>query len=333
MHNLPSRALPSSVAAVLVDISALTSQSFDTSNLFPSKIPVDLLVSIMHFGAWAAALCACRGVLADMNFVNPPSHRTGQGALSLNSVYSQQTVLTIQWTGAKEGIISTIVLWQVNLTALGEVKAGDPQPTLGELEYITSQSLLFSSHGGHWEMNRSLTCFATGGVHWNMTSFPWSVTTRKDLKVSNMFVMSLYKTGEAGFDDESVLFNISSPTTAPSATSTLITDTNPYTASASASLSPPSSSEGTSHGGLDTAATVGIGIGIPVAAIAGIAAGWLISRKKNNNAGQGSAPEPVREDYKSRSTLPASMHESGGQERSSTGPHELYASQLSQDIR
>lgn len=92
----------------------------------------------MYFGVWAAALWAFCGVLADMNFVNPPSHRTGQGALSLNSVYSQQTVLTIQWTGAKEGMISTIVLWQVNLTALGEVKAGDPQPTLGELEYITS---------------------------------------------------------------------------------------------------------------------------------------------------------------------------------------------------
>lgn len=166
-----------------------------------------------------------------------------------------------------------------------------------------------------------------------MTSFPWSVTTRKDLKVSNMFVMSLYKTGEAGFDDESVLFNISSPTTAPSATSTLITDTNPYTASASASPSPSSSSEGTSHGGLDTATTVGIAVGIPVAVFAGIAAGWLISHKKNNNAGRGSAPEPVREDYKSPSTLPASMHESVGQERSSTGPHEMYGSQLSQDNR
>lgn len=92
----------------------------------------------MYFGVWAAALGAVCGVLADMNFVNPPSHKTGQGALSLNSVYSQQTVVTIQWTGNTAGIISTIVLWQVNLTALGEVEAGDPQPTLGELEYITS---------------------------------------------------------------------------------------------------------------------------------------------------------------------------------------------------
>lgn len=159
--------------------------------------------------------------------------------------------------------------------------------------------------------------------------------------MSNMFVMSLYKTGDTAWDDESVLFNISSPTTpdsspTPSAASTSITNTNPSTASASASTSPSSlssSSEGTSQSGLSTAATVGIGVGIPVAVIAGIAAGWLVSRKKNNNADRGSAPEPVREEYKSPSTLPASMYEAGAQERSSTGPHEMYASQLSQDNR
>lgn len=172
-----------------------------------------------------------------------------------------------------------------------------------------------------------------------MTSFPWSVTTRKDLKVSNMFVMSLYQTDETGFDDESVLFNISSPTTSdsssttPSAAPTSITDNNPSTASASASTSSSSSPEGTSHSGLDTATKVGIGVGIPIAAIAGIAVGWLIFRKMNNKASRPGASDPSGEEYKSPTTLPASMHEAGGQERSSTGPHEIYTPHLSQNTR
>lgn len=119
----------------------------------------------MHFGVWVSALVAFRGVLARMGFVNPSSQKTGQGALSLNSVYPQQTVLTIQWAGATDGIISTIVLWQVNLTALGEYKAGDPETLMGDLEYITSQSMFLSVRGGLWEMTISLTCFTTrGGV-------------------------------------------------------------------------------------------------------------------------------------------------------------------------
>lgn len=89
----------------------------------------------MRFGVLAAALGAIPTVLSDMSFINPPSDTSGQGALSRNAVYAQQTGLTVQWTGGSEGTTSTVALWQVNLTALDEV-----DPTMGDLEYITSQS-------------------------------------------------------------------------------------------------------------------------------------------------------------------------------------------------
>lgn len=132
-----------------MNISALTSylSSFDASNLLPSKGPVALLVSNMHFGVWVAALASFRVVLGGMVLVNPPSDTTGQGAVSLNNVYSQQTVFTIQWDGATDGTISTIVLWQINLTAFNEAK-GANKPTMGDLEYITSQSLASRSMVG-----------------------------------------------------------------------------------------------------------------------------------------------------------------------------------------
>lgn len=91
----------------------------------------------MHFGVRTAAFAAFRVVLGGMVLINPPSYTTGQGAVSLNNVYSQQTVFTIQWAGATDGTISTIALWQINLTAFNEAN-GAPYPIMGDLEYITS---------------------------------------------------------------------------------------------------------------------------------------------------------------------------------------------------
>lgn len=187
------------------------------------------------------------------------------------------------------------------------------------------------------KVSTSLTCPPIDGVAWNITYFPWTVSTRKDLKVSNMFMISLYKTGSTRPDDWSVFFNISSSSASDStsstsstlsATSTSTTESTPSTTDASVSTSPSSSSKESSQGGLDTAAKIGIGVGIPVAVALGIAAGWLIFRKRKNEASHGSAPEPyAREEYKSPAALPMPVYEAEGRERSSTGPHEMYTPQ------
>lgn len=161
-------------------------------------------------------------------------------------------------------------------------------------------------------MNWLLIWLLTGGDGYNITSFPWTVTTSKDLTTSNMFFMSLYKTGATSPDDWTVYFNISSPSSGVSTSTTL---TSATTSSASSTTSPTSettsparettsassSNTGASQGGFDTGAKVGIGIGIPVAAVLGIAAGWLIFRKRKSPGG--STDHPPQEN-KHASDLP-----------------------------
>jgi hypothetical protein len=174
--------------------------------------------------------------------------------------------------------------------------------------------------------------------------YSWLVGTRKNLTVSNLFYLSVFQEGKGPSDSNSHYFYIedtqvseaTSSSAAPSSTAASSTSASSTTSNAS-SASPTSSTTPTSNAssvptstptsgttnatnlpaqaasaeGFPTAAKIGIGVGIPVALIAGLIAGWLLfrRRKKNDHATPSYVPDinqiesptsqyPVADQYK-----------------------------------
>ncbi|KAF2197952.1 hypothetical protein GQ43DRAFT_474987 [Delitschia confertaspora ATCC 74209] len=211
-----------------------------------------------------------------MNFINPPPFGT-VGDFSRNPIYPEGSTLNIQWTEGNQGKPVSITLYQLNGTQW-----------LDPFEYIVQNTV-------------------------DVTSFRWIVATSKNLTFSNMFYMSVFENGKLTGDANSHYFNISSantnvkPSSSPPSTktSTSPTSTPPISSSsistpASTPTNPPSSSQppppptAASSNSFPTGAKIGIGVGIPVALILGIAAGFMLFRRRRKAEDKsGEVPAPV----------------------------------------
>ncbi|KAK2611783.1 hypothetical protein N8I77_005107 [Diaporthe amygdali] len=240
--------------------------------------------------------------MAEMSFINPPSSLSGGGAFSTNTVFREQTLVTVKWSGTTSNSSSTVVLWQVNASLATASDNSDDinAAVIGDLEYVAR------------------------AIDWQVDDAPWTVATRKDLSVSNMFFMSLYQTGSTNPDDYSVYFNISSAdgssstsSTAPSSTSSSPTSSSATDAAATTS----STSDSGGDGGLSTGAQAGIGVGVGVAAIIALAGAWLAIRhrkKAKSNVDQVATTAPG--EYKHATVGETTWNGYGGHQ---TTPHEL----------
>lgn len=132
--------------------------------------------------------------------------------------------------------------------------------------------------------------------------------TNKDLSVSNVFVMMLFVTGATNASDMTVYFNITSPDSDSASTDDSSTSTSTSNASGSATtraqLSPtqtvsnPSASTTASDAAsqsssdMNSSAKIGLGVGIPAAAIVGVLATWLVFRRRRAPTAQVSEEKP-----------------------------------------
>ena len=146
----------------------------------------------------------------------------------------------------------------------------------------------------------------------NITNYSWLVGTRKNLTLSNLFYLSVFQEGKGPSDSNSHYFYIeenrvqyiaSSSSSALSSTSTSRDASNPTPPSSSASSNtssvptsaasvnvptgsvtnaPNLSTQETLSDGFPLGAKIGLGVGIPVALILGLAAGWLLFRRHKN---------------------------------------------------
>lgn len=141
----------------------------------------------------------------------------------------------------------------------------------------------------------------------NRFSYDWTVVTNKDLSFSNLFLFNIFYDGELDPVAVSQTFNItdgsespsttSDSTSSPSATSptssatpSAAATTTPSTTAASAAAAPTASPDPDQSGGLSTGAKVGIGIAVAVLALGGIAAGYILYRRRAEKQQQGVAP-------------------------------------------
>ncbi|KAJ0120554.1 hypothetical protein J7T55_015283 [Diaporthe amygdali] len=270
--------------------------------------------------------------MAEMSFINPPSSLSGGGAFSTNTVFREQTLVTVKWSGTTSNSSSTVVLWQVNASLATASDTSDDinAAVIGDLEYVARECSR-SQDSQEFKFKYAtviLTCLLffsfTGAIDWQVDDTPWTVTTRKDLSVSNMFFMSLYQTGSTNPDDYSVYFNISSAdgssstsSTAPSSTSSSPTSSSATDAAATTS----STSDSGGGGGLSTGAQAGIGVGVGVAAIIALAGAWLAIRhrkKAKSNVNQAATTAPG--EYKHATVGETTWNGYGGHQ---TTPHEL----------
>lgn len=142
----------------------------------------------------------------------------------------------------------------------------------------------------------------------NSTIYDWTVAVSENLPAtlqqSNLFYLSIFQEGKTSSDSNSHYFNItevkstassaSSSTITPSASTALSTSTQMassiFPASTSSvstipeSTTQPSSS---SDAGMSTGAKIGIGAGIPAAAIIGIGAGWFFFGRRHRQPAKG----------------------------------------------
>lgn len=225
-------------------------------------------------------LALCTTVIhADIYFVNPP--RSGAtGDFSSNVVYTVGQNLRVQWSEAPEGVGISVLLYQLNATT------GD---------YFLPGQYLFQNVV-------------------NTTLYDWTVVVSDNLphtiSESNLFYLSIFQEGKRSSDDNSHYFNINQakPTTTSETSTTTTTSastsqsTNAEMASSifpasTTSLSPSATSEPTTTQepppspatGMSTGAKIGIGVGIPAAAIIGIGAGWLFFGRRRRQSEKGAS--------------------------------------------
>lgn len=124
-----------------------------------------------------------------------------------------------------------------------------------------------------------------------------------------MFIMVLFVTGATGASDRTVFFNTSSADAVSTSASTTAFDRVTNAASISTSSSNPSptttalasglpsasSTSSDSFSALHSSAKIGLGVGIPAAAIIGVGPGWLASLRGKAQGKQQSPGGPPKE--------------------------------------
>lgn len=251
------------------------------------------------------ALWAVLPATISFEFVNPASHGS-QSSFSQDSVYTEHSVLQIRWTSPYSDQDATVGLFQVN-TSSTLASSKSPQ-TIGDIEYLAGESRSISLHPCIYVRTRPDIYPSTEGQAYDRTSRQWIVVTNKDLSVSNVFVMMLFVTGATSASDMTVYFNITSDDSDSASTDDSSTSTSGSSASSSATtraqLSPtlpvsnPSASTTASDAAsqsssdMNSSAKIGLGVGIPAAAIVGVLATWLVFRRRRAPTAQGGEEQP-----------------------------------------
>ncbi|CAE7026491.1 hypothetical protein P3342_005783 [Pyrenophora teres f. teres] len=228
--------------------------------------------------AWTLVAGLFTHVYGLMRFINPPpSGRIGD--LSNSPTYNAGTIVNVGWTPGEEGGGVSLVLYQQNET---------DGVWFGDMEYLTQNAV-------------------------NITNYSWLVGTRKNLTLSNLFYLSVFQEGKGPSDSNSHYFYIEDnrtkesdssssslisstlisqgvPTGIPTSTLTgspaSSTPTNAATISVptgSVTNAPSLSTQETPSDAFPLGAKIGLGVGIPVALILGLAAGWLLFQHHKKN--------------------------------------------------
>lgn len=179
----------------------------------------------------------------------------------------------------------------------------------------------------------------------NETSTDWTVVTTKDLSLSNLFLFNLFYDGETSPVAASETFNITDGSTASTTTSSS-SATSSTTTSGSATSSTTTSTSSTSHGltgsatstaaaaaatttgsvsnqsgGLSTGTKVGVGIGVSVAALGGIAVGYFLFRRRAKKQQHVAPPHAAEQSHVPMGEKPAGLTAEPTYERA---PYELH---------
>lgn len=139
----------------------------------------------------------------------------------------------------------------------------------------------------------------------NRFSYDWTVVTNKDLSFSQLFLFNIFYDGELDPVAVSQTFNITDGSDNPSTTSDFTSSTSPTSptspatsasvtttpsnAATSVAAAPTANTDPDQSEGLRNGAKVGIGIAVVMLALGGIAAGYLMYRRRAKNQQQGVA--------------------------------------------
>ncbi|KAK5053091.1 hypothetical protein LTR84_002065 [Exophiala bonariae] len=217
----------------------------------------------------------------DLEFISPGPSGT-DGDFSLNPSYVFGSSLTIQWEPIEESV--SLVLCQ-------QLQGAD-------FEYVFQ--------------DRS-----------NLSAFDRTVTTQRDLSKSRTFFFQIFIEGDTLPSATSHYFNItgagagdggvvqttttfasasSSPASLATSSAVLQSSTTSSPSSSTSSVAAasglPTSNTSNDEGAMSTGAKVGLGIGVPVAVVLGVGAGWFLfgDRKKASNTP--SSPDNVPYDHR-----------------------------------
>ncbi|KAF2708599.1 hypothetical protein K504DRAFT_534211 [Pleomassaria siparia CBS 279.74] len=214
-----------------------------------------------------------------MDFINPPPAGVF-GDFSENPIYNVGSKVRVAWTPpTNESQAVSVTLSQMNGTQW-----------ILPAEYLTQSAI-------------------------GRTSYDWLVVTEKNLSVSNMFILAVFREGNSSPDAITHYFNISEKAVAPTSsasktsfstasistsvpssaagTSTIISTTTPTSLVPFASSSPASDSSTASSRDFSMGTRIGLGVSIPVALIVGLAAGlFLFKRYSKRNKTPAISPNP-----------------------------------------
>ncbi|KAI0008823.1 hypothetical protein F4779DRAFT_585397 [Xylariaceae sp. FL0662B] len=259
---------------------------------------------------FSSVLLFAAAVSGAVTFVSPGPSVSNSDPTTSNAIHPVGSNFHVAWSGTDESQPVSIVLFQYNGTDLQY-----------PFEYVA----------------KTLT---------NETSYDWTVVTNKDLSYSHLFLLNLFYDGEIRPVAVSETFNItdtspSSTTTTSSTSSTSSTGSTSSTSSTSAPSATISGASSTaapddsSSGGLSTGAKIGVGVAVPIVALLGIAAGYLLFRHradKQQDAATTLAPAQAPGEQKPVDPILGYPYEmdssSGSQQMSHGGQHSLVSYEL-----
>jgi uncharacterized protein YneF (UPF0154 family) len=256
-------------------------------------------------------------VLGQERFVSPGPSKSNSNPSISNSIHPIGSNLHVEWVGTNSSRRVSVVLFQY-----------DGKNLTYPFEYLIRKCHL---HPRNPCLFICLACSICDIFGYNMlrcsiegrlgdTSYEWTVITNKNLTFSNLFLLNLFYDGNISPVAVSETFNITDPsigsTTSTSSTSSATSTTSSVTSSTSGATNGTGSPDPSSSGDLSIGAKIGIGIGVPVVALLGIAVGYFLYRqqsKKQQYAAAPPAPEqtPPMTEQKLAEHVPGQMHEMG----------------------
>ncbi|KAI1331048.1 hypothetical protein F5Y16DRAFT_424391 [Xylariaceae sp. FL0255] len=128
----------------------------------------------------------------------------------------------------------------------------------------------------------------TAGVV-NETSFDWVIAIDRtvfNVSFSEIYDLSIYRTGNNDEDGDSISFNITSannPTSTTPTTSRISISTVGPSTQPPSNIPPPTPATSSSSGGLSMGVKAGLAVGAVVAALVDVLVGWFLVRRRDRN--------------------------------------------------